>query len=420
MYTDNLKAHHLVRLYALRSNEVYEEILTMSDEEIESNYPEVVELVEEKKAALAKKKALSYSLKAENRAAYLPQPILVCNGDAEKSRWRYDRRLEPAGLLPQWEAGLHGAPMASPVLTILNEMDNDNDNRQHEVPTHYWSEFNRNGYVVSNRRCGWKTNSATWQQVSNLFPSAIEAKAYMHSLKAPLVPNGYVGSVPVEYVNVKGQKARSLTEQEVLDFLYDNVTLEDVSECMRRQNPWVVKAANNNIWSPMSAEEIFDRIHRRDAQLVEDELKYITWLSQVEPSDELDELVLDLEYLAYEQSQMPSTYSELCKEIGYKVALDLIKLAYSCLADVDVVNQGRDGSGNYHPSHPAMQKLVEKYGPVPMQIRGFDPESKTFIKGILVPSMQATKKVTVQREVREELQEDGSWKVVEVLSEVQL
>lgn len=149
-------------------------------------------------------KSQQYQAKASNRALYLHEYTLnfgecVRESGEVVTRWSYDTDLRAAGLVSRIVHHLHG-PQAQPTcIPVVNMLPPDEDGFQEPIPAEEMDKLNRHGLAVSGGRLAWNLSSPGWKMLTTAFPNAIDMSGYNHSFNAPLMPNGYLPEVQVQF-----------------------------------------------------------------------------------------------------------------------------------------------------------------------------------------------------------------------------
>ena len=172
--------------------------------------------VEEAHIRKVEEKKKKFEAKAHNRTEYLPSGVLehletTNKGGEPIRRWKGAIKLECAGLLPriiEYYYGRQSEPVAISLLNSLPPSDELALPHDKIAPLH-WDNLLAMGVAVSGERVGWQMNSPGWTALNLCFPSAIDARAYNHSLKAPLIQGGYLPEVQVRFANLWAQKPRA-------------------------------------------------------------------------------------------------------------------------------------------------------------------------------------------------------------------
>lgn len=78
-----------------------------------------------------------------------------------------------------------------------------------------------------------------------------------------------------------------------------------------------------------------------------------------------------------------------------------IPVSFTRLQTPDGTDLRTDGSGIYHPEHPALQELIARYGLVGFQIRVLEPKSGLLAKGTMFPSNLANSQTVTTTTITE-------------------
>lgn len=161
--------------------------------------------VELKAIEARERKKLRTANKAANRAEYLHEPVFTFykredDEGNEVSRWNGDTDLRSKGLLSRVVTHLHGEQVLPPFAGIINGQSIDPETGVRKpITDEQWTKFTAADLVVSGERLVINRKSPVWKLAVKCFPQAIDMAAYIHSLNAPVLPEGFFADCDVQF-----------------------------------------------------------------------------------------------------------------------------------------------------------------------------------------------------------------------------
>lgn len=324
-------------IHNLSSVETIDDVASISPTVCEYLLEETERVWDEKRA----EKSRRFVAKAHNRTEYLPTGRLEMRDATSKQgdeihRWHGTIALECSGLLPRMVENIYGSPSQPVAISIVNMLSPSMELGLKHAPINvvHWENMLGLGMAVSGERVAWEMNSPAWSLLLKCFPSAIDARAYNHSLKAPLNQGGYLPDVSVTFRNLTSFQAIGQVKTPKGMAYVKSLSLEELSRLA------------------------LQGIHKRHHKSMSEDMENLH--SDVQGCTDWDEME---NVLAPWGLHHLLRKSMVCKEVP----------------------MGDDGSGRYHPNAPEMADLIARYGLVPYQLRAVDAQHGMFAKGIIVP-----------------------------------
>ena len=143
--------------------------------------------------------------KLSNRITYQMESVMSFQesynkqGEFVKHRWHGHTDLKSAGLLRLAVEAEIGAQDRPPLFSIQNHLpmeveindDGSVQQRRKKIPVNAWKKMFDQDVAVSGGKIGYIKSSPAWKWLKQLFPKVIDARAYNHSLNAPILPGGF-------------------------------------------------------------------------------------------------------------------------------------------------------------------------------------------------------------------------------------
>ena len=177
------------------------------------------------------KKSKRTGNKLSNRAEYLNEPVLtfqeamlkerdsdgnVVKDDegkvvyVEGTRWNGDSDLVCSGVMARAIEYWHGPQSEPGVLRIVNALPQTGDPDEDAIPDNEFQNLNDHGVTVSGARMAIPQSTLWHQYAVNMFPQAKDFAAYVHSLKAPILPQATFNDSTVRFQKLTVQKVEEM------------------------------------------------------------------------------------------------------------------------------------------------------------------------------------------------------------------
>lgn len=150
-------------------------------------------------------KAGGFERKLSNRSCYKQETVIRReavydkDGNIVKQRWNGGTDLRAAGIMRLALEYIQGELDSPPLFSIQNHLpmkeDDEsaaNERARMEISAEAWGKMRGFGVAVSGGRIGWMRDSEAWHWLGRMFPNMIDARAYNHSLNAPVLPGGFM------------------------------------------------------------------------------------------------------------------------------------------------------------------------------------------------------------------------------------
>lgn len=161
-----------------------------------------------------------FDKRTANRTTYIPEAVYTFYKLPDgRLRWRHDRELRSFGLLSLISTSLWGyqeMPLAMNVLKALPPIRNEETGRL-ELDEESIGAFHKTlgkmndlNITVSGERLGYNQKHPAYDLLLKAFPPAIDMAAYCHSLNSPVLPEGYMPNIPVNFKVLRDNKGIDL------------------------------------------------------------------------------------------------------------------------------------------------------------------------------------------------------------------
>lgn len=311
--------------------------------------------VEEKVDRSRREKQRRAINRGNNRQRYLPSALIEHIEAEDKlgntiTRFKGEIRLESAGLLAMMQHHYHGDTRLPVAVSMVNMLPADDDLgvKHRPIGAAHLDNMDNLKLTVSGERVVWFEEAPSFQWLKKCFPKGIDFRSYNHSLKAPLIPGGYLPDVEVVLTNLFVKKPVAVAPTLVVAAM-QKLSVEDIhTELTRGMKTYVTLVEDDE-------GKVKKKRHNYKWLLFEDAKAIKATIDEGDFADIMEHLsAYDLEHLMEGHGRM----------------------------FIDVPAQD-DGSGRIHPDHPHAKEIVALYGYVPTQIRAMDLFG-IFAKGILV------------------------------------
>jgi hypothetical protein len=262
------------------------------------------------------------------------------------AHWFSEPELQSPGVLTHILRDIGVAeedPIALRVLNTLPYKKNKNGvetSQRHDVPREEWEYWHDLGYVVTKGKLLWRWKSQALDFVRKALPTAQLFAAYGGRLHSPLLPDGYLKHRLRVCAIQTPSKARSIRREDIYRGLLD-LSVGDIEKVLASRANQPLQAAWELHQGLPKTVKLLIEANRREGISAGEYVRKIPF------------------------------YGPLLRRAAQK-------------AKWEMEDQGVDGSCLYDPNHPAMAKLVERYGSVVFQFTGLNADG-WFFKGLLVP-----------------------------------